>query len=900
MIQIPNKPDPDYTACPLWFWNGDLDPGELVRQIGLMHEKGIRAFVIHPRKGLLVKYLSDEWFERVGVAIEEAAKLEMHVWLWDEEDWPSGYAGGRVLARDNSYVAQNLTLERHYIDGPNEVRLELDCPHEVRASLAVRISDVIPVPRNPLESVPQSDEVAPWSDRTKFNHVYAKDAPIELERDGEFTVWSVPTGRWCVMVVRQKRTDHRAEYSGHDYTDVMNQGAVEAFIEETHEQYYRRFGENFGKTIRGFFIDEPGLYNNFREQNVGSVSWTHDFALEFEKRRGYSIMPLLPHLWEVMGERTWQIRFDYWQTLTELIYERFFRTIADWCGAHKVQLTGHLLIEELLVTISRMAGNPFAALKSFHVPGVDKIDEETEKISEKLVSSIAHANGCNRVISETFACIGWKLAPSYMKNIIDYQYVRGVNWLRPHAFYYSIDDYRKYECPPSEFFQNPWWEHSKPLWDYVHNLSYALSQGTHAASVALYYPIDDTWARMTPEDPGPFPCFKTQSEHGRLVMETDAATIRLNTILMESQYDFDVLDYSVLSQSELAEGFIRVCEEEFRAVIVPPVSVIDAAALDKILGLAESGGTAVFVERLPYQTVRGEPRANWSGLCAQMDAMNLPGLVSYGCGKVGFVFEGVGPVVELLTQTLTSDCELQLADGERVIIANEGRPGNYLRDPLAAIKYHRRICGDSSIYFLVNESSRSLTVNVKLAGGPAVEEWCPVTGVGRSISSSALGDDRTELRLSFLPWQSHVLILKPGEPGIASTERVLSVQDVTGWKTQVTDMQWDGELTSWNRLGLPLYSGTGVYNAELQMEELPSTTRIILDLGDVLETASVEVNGKVFGPMAWKPFTVDITESVTTGLNHIKVTVCNTNTNAFERQERISGLLGPVRITTVQ
>jgi len=174
------RPQAEHSACPFWFWNGDLKPDELLRQIHLMHEKGIRAFMIHARKGLTIKYLSEEWFERVRLTLEEAAKLGMKVWLYDEDNWPSGYAGGRVLARDPNYAGQNLILERHYVQGPAPFRLALERSEEVRAVLAARISEVRPIPPDPLRFHKEGETPAAWSDRAHYTHVYAHEEPIAL------------------------------------------------------------------------------------------------------------------------------------------------------------------------------------------------------------------------------------------------------------------------------------------------------------------------------------------------------------------------------------------------------------------------------------------------------------------------------------------------------------------------------------------------------------------------------------------------------------------------------------------------------------------------------------------------------------------------------------------------
>ncbi|MDY7080073.1 MAG: glycosyl hydrolase [Chloroflexota bacterium] len=905
------KPLAEHTACPFWFWNGDMHPDELVRQIHLMHEKGIHAFVLHARHGLMIEYLSEEWFDRCRLAIEEAARLGIKVWLYDEDNWPSGYAGGRVLARDPSYIAQNLSPERHYVQGPTAFQLDLDQPTEVRAVLATRIAKVRPVPPNPLAFNKMEDKPSLWADTSRYDHVYADEEPRPLSPEGTALTWEVPKGRWCVMIIRQRPTNWIAAYSDCYYPDLINDAAVDAFIEETHAQYYRRFKNHFGETILGFFVDEPGFYNNVWDRNVGSITWTHDLAREFRERRGYELLPWLPALWSDLGNRSEQVRFDYWQTISELLDERFFGKLAQWCADHGVMLTGHLNCEEWLFTATRMSASPFQALKPFHVPGVDKIDEVTEKMAEKLVASIAHANGRHRVLSETFANIGWKLAPPYMKQIIDYQYVRGVNWLASHGFYFSIEDYRKYECPPSEFFQNPWWNHSKPLWDYVSRLSAVLSRGTHVAPIALYYPIEQAWTHVTPESPGTlveWPSEPWQLPDPHLpVQHADLSMIRLGLCLLDNQYDFDLVDHSVLERATVNDSRLHANQEQFDVTIVPAVKVLTSGALQCLLGLARAGGTVLFVDKLPLRTVCGTVPEGWPAVRGRLEQLKLPGFVELGLGRLGFVPQGIQAVVGLLRTVIRPDVEVKIAPGDDRILSFQENRNGMLREtrfrPLShALKYHRRRMDSADVYFVVNESDQSFTASLGLAGRGIVEEWLPHTGDRQPLSAATSDHERVTLTLHFAPWQSHLLILTAGAPVDVPAEaaRVTWVQDLEDWRCQVGDFEWRGELASWHELGLAWHSGQGTYRTSFQLPEAPRPgERILLDLGCVFETAQVTVNGTALRPMPWGPYRADITECVHGDDNELVVVVANTNTNAFEKRERPSGLLGPVRLTSL-
>ena len=89
-----HSPSSNYRPAPFWSWNDALDDAELRWQVRELHAAGYGGFFMHPRVGLETEYLSDEWFDRIGACVDEARKLGMQAWLYDEDKWPSGFAGG--------------------------------------------------------------------------------------------------------------------------------------------------------------------------------------------------------------------------------------------------------------------------------------------------------------------------------------------------------------------------------------------------------------------------------------------------------------------------------------------------------------------------------------------------------------------------------------------------------------------------------------------------------------------------------------------------------------------------------------------------------------------------------------------------------------------------------------
>ena len=88
---------------PFWSWNDKLEPDELRRQIGAMQDAGMGGFFMHARGGLETEYLSEDWFRAVEASVDEAKKRGMQAWCYDENGWPSGFAGGKhqeLVCRD--------------------------------------------------------------------------------------------------------------------------------------------------------------------------------------------------------------------------------------------------------------------------------------------------------------------------------------------------------------------------------------------------------------------------------------------------------------------------------------------------------------------------------------------------------------------------------------------------------------------------------------------------------------------------------------------------------------------------------------------------------------------------------------------------------------------------------
>ena len=107
------SPPVQYQTAPFWVWHDRVSKEEIDLQLQDFKTKGIGGVFIHPRYGLITEYLSDEWFELVKFAVDRCKELGMQAWLYDENSFPSGFAGGHVAAEMPESYNQGSGLVLH-------------------------------------------------------------------------------------------------------------------------------------------------------------------------------------------------------------------------------------------------------------------------------------------------------------------------------------------------------------------------------------------------------------------------------------------------------------------------------------------------------------------------------------------------------------------------------------------------------------------------------------------------------------------------------------------------------------------------------------------------------------------------------------------------------------------
>jgi len=267
------------------------------------------------------------------------------------------------------------------------------------------------------------------------------------------------------------------------YVDTLDAKVIKKFIDEIYAKYYERFGSTFD----GFFTDEPQILRG------DGYPWSFILEENFNKRYGYSLIENLDMLF-VDKDGCEQVRIDYWQLVTDLFSEAFFKQIYDYCDTHGYKLTGHLVLEEDLMSQTVSNGACMPHYEYFHIPGMDWLGRPvTECLTPMQLSSASAQLGKKQILTETYAASGHNVSHNELKRILEWQMVHGVNLLCTHLEGYSLRGIRKRDYPPAMYYQQPWWSDMKIFFDAMSRIGMLICEGDVSVDTLLIHPQTTAW-----------------------------------------------------------------------------------------------------------------------------------------------------------------------------------------------------------------------------------------------------------------------------------------------------------------------------------------------------------------------------------------------------------------------
>ncbi len=534
-------PPSEYRSAPLWDWNDKISEEGIDFQMKEFKKAGIGGVFVHPRPGLLTEYLSEDWFHLFDYTVQKGKELGMKVWIYDENSYPSGFAGGHVPA-----------------EMPDSYQHGTGLSMEIQQELKVVVSDTLAVVLKKTD--------AGFADIT---------STVNQEKGQKGTFY----------IYRKTYPEKSPWYGGFPYVDLIYKGVTEKFLDITMTKGYERNKADFGKTLMGSFTDEPNLEAALSKGSM--LRWTPDLFPAFQTRWGYDLKVNLPSLAEESGN--WKkVRHDYYELLLELFVDRWAKPWSKYCDENNLKWTGHYWEHGWPVPGD---GIDESAFYIWHQqPGVDMLGNRLDTAglggqfgndrAIRELRSAANMAGRMRTLSETYGGGGWEMNFETQKRLVDWETVLGVNFVNQHLSYYSLKGVRKFDYPPSFSYHEPWWEHYKLMGDYIGRICMAMSSGQQMNQTLMLQPNTTAWMYFSRKDKN-------------MTIEKIKSGFKNFVYSMEQLHlEYDLGSENVLRTLGSVDGkILRVGKRDYSLVVIPAeMENIDQPTFDLLKKYLENGG----------------------------------------------------------------------------------------------------------------------------------------------------------------------------------------------------------------------------------------------------------------------------------------------------------------------
>ena len=548
-FELFKNPTSDYRATPFWAWNCDLDKDELLRQIDIFKEMGYGGYHMHVRSGLSTPYLSDEFMALIKACVEHGKEKEMISWLYDEDRWPSGFAGG--------LVTKNPEFRQHI-----------------------------------LELVTSKQQIK-W-----HNPILLACYDVKLDEKGCLDSYKIigenEEAEGTLRMAYMTRRVPTPRMNNQGYVDTLNKTAIEQFIEVTHEVYARELQDEFGKSIPSIFTDEPqfakkGTLPFAHSKDAVAIPWTPDLEDTYKATYGESLIEKLPELFWELKEGVSLTRYRYHDHVAERFASAFADTCGKWCEEHGIHLTGHMMDEPTLRSQTCALGDAMRSYRSFGLPGIDMLCNWYEFTTAKQCQSAVRQYGRVGMLSELDGVTGWDFDFRGHKLHGDWQAALGVTVRVPHLAWVSMKGEAKRDYPASISYQSSWHKEYRYIEDHFARVSTALTRGKPMVRVAVIHPVESYWLHWGPTN-------QTATERDKLETNFDNVT----QWLLRGNIDFDFICESLFpSLTEKGGAPLKVGEMEYDAVVVPECETLRSTTLERLEAFSAAGGKLIFMGDAP-------------------------------------------------------------------------------------------------------------------------------------------------------------------------------------------------------------------------------------------------------------------------------------------------------------
>ncbi len=748
-----------------------------------------------------------------------------------------------------------------------------------------------------LESLPTP--AVPSSDVIRKAEVV--DLTAKMREDGSLD-WSPPAGDWIVMRLGYSLTGRQNHPASPEATglevDKLDPVAVRAYFENYLSQYEDATGGLMGKRGLQYVVTDSW--------EAGVANWTGRMMPEFEKRRGYDMLPWLPvlsgrivesaessdrFLWDLRATLAELVTEYHYDELTTLLHERDMGRYTESHEGPSRAFIGDGM------EVKRTADVPMSATWTPGGFGRDEADGVAPHYQTDVreSASVAHVYGQNLVAAESMTAIGnaWAYSPERLKPTADMELANGLNRFVIHTSVHQPVDDKVPGLGLGPFGQwftrhETWAEQAAPWVTYLARSSFMLQQGRFVADVLYVYGEDHNVTALFNSELPPVP----------------------------EGYNFDFLNAGAIASDVLSVSDKRITTESgmtYRLLALDPSTEYMTLPVLRAIRKLVEGGAALVGARPVGTPSLSDDVAEFEAIAAELWGEG-PGTRTVGAGAV----HASRSIAEALTAMgVAPDFEYT-------------RP---LED--TELRFVHRKLADGDVYWVNNRKGRveSLEATFRIQGR-AAELWQPVTGE-RKPASYRTADGRTTVPLKLQP-NDAVFVVFREETDLSERTlpepREMQLASVGGpWEVRFQPDRGAPPrtifeaLTPWNESadpGVKYFSGTATYAKTLQAPDawFEEGAELWLDLGDVKNLAEVLVNGESLGIVWTRPFRVSLTRALHPGENALEIRVTNLwvnrligdqqpdatekytyTTQAFYQADSPllpSGLLGPVQVVS--
>ena len=705
------SPTSEYRGAPFWAWNTRLNKDELLRQLDILKEMGFGGAHMHVRTGMGTPYLSDEYMSLIRACVDHCREEGLHAYLYDEDRWPSGAAGG-LVTKDKEYRARYLLFTPvPYGAGADKLTTEESSAASGRAETGTFVAGF---------DIELNEEGKLVSSR-----LLAADEPAE------HTKW------WAYLEL----SEPSPWYNNQTYVNTLDQRSIQRFIEITHERYREIVSDEFDRTVPSIFTDEPQFT---RKQTLKfaddladvALPWTDDLPETFKNTYQEDLIRGIPELfWDRADGAPSLIRYHYHDHICERFTNAFADTIGGWCRKNGLKLTGHMMEEPTLESQTAALGEAMRAYRGFDIPGIDMLCARFEYTTAKQAQSAVHQFGYEGMLSELYGVTNWDFDFRGHKLHGDWQACLGVTLRVPHLSWVSMAGEAKRDYPASIFYQSPWWKEYRRIEDHFARVNTAMVRGTPRVAVGVIHPVESYWLNWGP------------AESTALTRdELDRNFRTMTEDLLFGSIDFDFISESLLPEQcpleKLNSGTDAVFPVgcmSYSTILVPGLETIRSSTLDRLESFADAGGHLVFLEPVPV-LVDAKPSDRAKALAAR--SVVIPALRS------------------AVLKELQPDRLVELRDKNGILTEN--------------LLYQLRADGPDRWLFIVHgkepynkDISRNQNIRIRIRGCWNADIYDTMTGETVSIPVE-LKNGWTEIRKRMYDYDSLLLRLTPADPAAGS------------------------------------------------------------------------------------------------------------------------------------